>query len=53
MSNPSLPGITIIKLHSTVTIDEQCMVMQRPQSGYRKVYPFFIPLFIFLTFVND
>ncbi|CAG8556777.1 15728_t:CDS:10 [Funneliformis mosseae] len=37
MSNPFLPNITIIKLHSTVTIDEQCMVMQRPLSGYRKI----------------
>ncbi|CAG8770339.1 5180_t:CDS:2, partial [Acaulospora morrowiae] len=31
------PQVSIIKLHSTVTIDEQCLAMQLPRKGYRKV----------------
>ncbi|GES75825.1 probable ATP-dependent RNA helicase spindle-E [Rhizophagus clarus] len=36
-STLSFPDFTIIKLHSTVTIDEQCLVMQRPRNGCRKI----------------
>ncbi|KAG9300715.1 hypothetical protein G9A89_023513 [Geosiphon pyriformis] len=35
-SKPPL-RIEIIKLHSTVSIDEQCLAMRRPPSGYRKI----------------
>nr|CAG8434648.1 1416_t:CDS:10 [Entrophospora candida] len=31
------PAISLIKLHSTITIDEQCLVMQRPKPCYRKI----------------
>ncbi|CAG8629818.1 5651_t:CDS:10, partial [Acaulospora morrowiae] len=31
------PQVSIIKLHSTVTIDEQCLAMQLPRKGYRKI----------------
>ncbi|RHZ52792.1 hypothetical protein Glove_457g47 [Diversispora epigaea] len=33
----SCPNISVIKLHSTITIDEQCLVMIRPKKGYRKI----------------
>ncbi|CAG8514169.1 20727_t:CDS:10 [Dentiscutata erythropus] len=32
-----IPFMTVIKLHSTVTIDEQCVIMQRPKSNHRKI----------------
>ncbi|CAG8623107.1 16876_t:CDS:10, partial [Gigaspora margarita] len=32
-----IPFMTVIKLHSTVTIDEQCVAMQRPKSNHRKI----------------
>ncbi|CAH1764356.1 12892_t:CDS:10 [Entrophospora sp. SA101] len=31
------PAISLIKLHSTVTIDEQCLIMQRPRPCHRKI----------------
>ncbi|CAB4374827.1 unnamed protein product [Rhizophagus irregularis] len=37
MSAHSFPDFMIIKLHSTVTIDEQCLIMQRPRNGCRKI----------------
>jgi hypothetical protein len=49
MENTSFPGFTVVKLHSTVTIDEQCIVMQRPRNGCRKVqFFYYLLLYIYI-----